>query len=229
MVALVQLRHALLRLGEVLRTETWRSDASIRLHPSQARMLRLLASSPDGFNVGAIAHDIGIRQPTVSRAVNTLVRKGLVEKAAQRGRAVSVRLSSLGRDWIARSEDRGSALDEAIEALSPQEQASLLASATKMIRTLQVSGAIAPQRLCVTCAYFQPNQHSDPNARHHCTMVGAAFGDRELKLDCPEHHPASPDQADQAWSMWQKESAAPPAVTGETALFATHPQVQTGA
>lgn len=229
MTATAQLRHALLRLGEILRTETWRDADVSRLHPAQGRMLRLLASAPQGLSVSAIAHDLGVRQPTATRSLNTLQAKGLVEKAPGVGRALAVRLTAVGRDWLAAAGGKASVLDTAVEALSAGEQAELLSSATKMIRTLQVAGAIAPQRLCVSCAYFRPNAHPDPDARHHCAMVDAAFGDRELRLDCAEHQPAAAEQAEQAWSRWLEKPDAPSAVTDEASFFTTHPRIQTGA
>jgi len=68
------------------------------------------------------------------------------------------------------------ATERALETLSTREQTELLQLVIKTIRALQVSGAIAPQRMCVTCQYFRPNTHKDPHAPHHCAYVDAAFG-----------------------------------------------------
>jgi len=197
----LQLRHALLRLGEVLRSESWREPGAGSLHPAQARIVRMLASRPSGLGVGAIAAELGVRQPTATRSLNALTAKGLVEKSPGAGRALAVRLTDAGRAWLDRAGE-ASVLDAAIDALSPAEQADFLATSSKMIRTLQVTGAISPQRLCVTCAYFQPHAHGGADAPHHCALINAAFGDRDLRLDCGEHQSAPQQQADQAWSRW---------------------------
>jgi hypothetical protein len=34
---------------------------------------------------------------------------------------------------------------------------------------------------------------------HHCDYLDAAFGDRDLRLDCPEQVDAAPEQRDLAW------------------------------
>jgi hypothetical protein len=41
--------------------------------------------------------------------------------------------------------------------------------------------------MCVTCRYFRPHVHSDPERPHHCAFVDAPFGDRALRLDCRDH------------------------------------------
>ena len=56
-----------------------------------------------------------------------------------------------------------------------------------MIRTLQEKGRIPVARMCVSCRFFQPFRHDNPARPHHCAFVDAAFGDEELRLDCPDH------------------------------------------
>jgi hypothetical protein len=74
-----------------------------------------------------------------------------------------------------------------VEGLDSEEQAALLRILVKMIRVLQDQGAIPVARMCASCRFFRPHAHPDPDRPHHCAFVDAPFGDRELRLECPDH------------------------------------------
>src|SRR3546814_1625669 len=78
------------------------------------------------------------------------------------------------------------ALLGAVEMLDDGERAAFLKGLTKMIGALQTRGTIPVQRMCVSCAHFRPNVHSDAATPHHCAFVDAAFGDASLRLDCED-------------------------------------------
>ena len=88
----------------------------------------------------------------------------------------------------------------AVDVLAPAEQAAVHVALVKMIRTLQVRGEIPVSRMCVTCRFFRPNVHDDPETPHHCAYVDAPFGPRHLRLDCPEHEEASGESRDALWA-----------------------------
>jgi len=60
-----------------------------------------------------------------------------------------------------------------------------------MIAALQEQGRIPVARMCPTCRFFRPNVHDDPERPHHCAFVDAPFGDRSVRIDCPDHEPAA--------------------------------------
>jgi hypothetical protein len=82
-----------------------------------------------------------------------------------------------------------------------------------MIRGLQLRGAIAPARLCVTCRYFRPHLYDDPAAPHRCDFVGAPFGDAALRVDCAEHVAAPADLAEAAWRRFDAGATASSSAT----------------
>ena len=150
------------------------------------------------------AEQLAIRAPTASDAVSALVRKGLLEKKSDPadGRAIRLQLTPSGvsqADSIAEWPD---ILLRSVHVLTLTEQAVLLRALIKMIRELQIQGAIAPARMCATCQYFQPFAHEDLDTPHHCRFVDAAFGDRHLRVDCAEHEPAPEAEADALWSRF---------------------------
>ncbi len=180
----------LAKLGLVLRHHAWQRRQESGLTPTQAQILALLAArGPE--RVGAIARSLGVTQPTVSDAVSALQRKGLVQRRRDTSdaRAVTIGLTRRGRQLAAESAEWPDALLAAVDALSPGDHAALLRGLSGVIRELQERGEIPIARMCVTCRFFRPNVHDDPELPHHCAFADAPFGDRALRLDCADHEP----------------------------------------
>jgi DNA-binding MarR family transcriptional regulator len=188
------------RLALAVKARAWRGAADEGITPTQGELLARLHEQPDGMRLGDLASQLGISAPTASDAVATLVLKSLVEK--QQGpdrRSVTLRLTKAGRKVALRAGDWTSFLASSAETLAPQEQAVFLTSLMKIIRSMQEAGDISPQRMCVTCVHFRPFAYDDAAQPHHCGFVDAAFGAKDMRLNCADHQVAEADQQRQAW------------------------------
>lgn len=202
-----KLRDGLERLGAALRADQWAALADAPLNPTQAQILNFLVKR-GGARVGAVAAEIGVSQPTATDSIAALERKGLAQRRAETkdARATLISATARGRTLNETLQTRVGATERALAALDPSEQGRLLALVIKLIRNLQLEGAIAPQRLCVTCKHFRPYAHDDAKAPHHCAFVDAAFGDASLRLDCADHEEAKDSEA--IWLKFSRGDAA---------------------
>ncbi|KHL26607.1 MarR family transcriptional regulator [Croceibacterium mercuriale] len=193
----------LAKIALVLRSRAWKGAGAAGVTPTQGQALGLLRDAPDGIGLRAIAKLLGVTPPTASDAVNTLVAKGLVTKApgADR-RSINLVLTPRGETLADQTREWPSFLADAVDTLDPVEQAALLRALVKVIRSLQQAGDVPLQRMCLTCTFFRPNVHHDAAAPHHCAYVDAPFGDRHLRLACPEHAPASVEEQERAWQAF---------------------------
>jgi hypothetical protein len=152
--------------------------------------------------VRVLAGHLGVRQPTVTGSVIALERKGLVRRQADpadaRATIVKVTPEAVAQPAAAVPSLAAAALAD----LSEAEQASLLKTLIKLIRSLQLRHAIPPQRICVTCKYFRPNVHPEAAEPHHCAFVDAPFGNRALRLDCAEHGQAGAPEMARNWNAF---------------------------
>ena len=197
----------LAKVGLALKQQAWAEAGGRGLNPAQGQVLALLRANQDGLRLGELAAQLGVTAATTSDSVSALQRKGLVTKTPLRGdgRAVVVRLTPAGTREAAAAAAWPDFLLEAVDELSPAEQAAFLRGLVTMIRTLQTRGRIPVARMCVSCRFFQPFRHQGEALPHHCAFVDAPFGDGELRLDCPDHAAAPTDQAEHTWRVFREE------------------------
>lgn len=220
MATQMQIATGLSKLALFLRAANWRQAEAAAMTPTQAQILAHLTHRGPA-RVTSLAEALAVTQPTASDAAAALIRKGHVTKRPDPGdaRAFLLHLTASGEHAASETAVWPDALLGAIDALDVDERVILLKALTKMIRALQVKGAIPVQRMCATCRFFRPNVHDDPAAPHHCAFVDAAFGDASLRLDCGEHEPATEPEAAAIWRLFLGATAgkadASPAATDE--------------
>ncbi|MDQ6703706.1 MAG: MarR family transcriptional regulator [Pseudomonadota bacterium] len=190
------------RFASAMRAEVRWAAAPRGLNPAQDAILRLLLARPAGLRVRALAEHLGVRQPTVTGSVVALERKGLVRRQADPADARATIVKAAPEALAQPAAAVPSLAAAALADLSEAEQASLLKTLIKLIRSLQLRHAIPPQRLCITCKYFRPNVHPEAEAPHHCAFVDAPFGDRALRLDCAEHEQAGAFEMARNWDAF---------------------------
>jgi DNA-binding MarR family transcriptional regulator len=185
---------ALERVGQALRFELREQARRHGLTPTQAQILLRVTSEPrHRRRVGALAATLDVRQPTVSDAVATLERKGLVERrpdpadarattlcATPQGRAVADRLDA----WDTR-------VRSAVRGLPEQDRKRSLSLLLDLIAALQRVGVVGAARTCPTCRFFRSDVRPSSTAPHHCALLDVPLGAGDLRLDCPEHEPAA--------------------------------------
>jgi DNA-binding MarR family transcriptional regulator len=203
------------RIGLAMRSAAWGEATESGLTPTQSQILAFIAArGPQSPRSGDAADSLGITPQTASVAIAALVSKGLVIKApdASDRRASALRLTRQGEVAARVATQWPEFLTRAMLELDQIERQEFLRILVKLIHRLQVDGEIVPQRLCVTCAHFQPNAHSSHNGgSHHCGLLNTPLAEIDLRLDCPEHRAAAGDIAEAAWQAFSRR---PVAATG---------------
>ena len=199
-----RLREGFERIALVLRSDLWTASGKAGLNPTQAQTLALLAARAHGLRAKEIAAHLAVSAPTIAGTLAALERKGLVARASDPAdaRAACVNLTDEGRRLGVALTQSASQVTSALAALSPAQQAELLLSQIRIIRFLQLAGAVPAQRLCVSCRHFRPNAYPGAAQLHHCDFVNAAIGDRDLRLDCGEHEAAEPSVQSANWTAF---------------------------
>jgi DNA-binding MarR family transcriptional regulator len=176
------------RLGRALR--------AARQHVATCHELSLLGVSvietlADGRarRVGDLAAELDVSQPTVSDAVTTLDKRRLIARDRD-PKDLRSSLVTLTNDGHSVATDIATELRPvlAAEAGTSDERATTLRVLLGEIARLQAAGIITVNRSCLACRHYQPPATRTP-AR--CLLLDTALHDQDLRVDCPEHEPAT--------------------------------------
>ncbi len=205
-----KLGFALNRVQVAMRADSWEVFGENDLNPTQGQILVLLSERSGGLRLGEIADELAVSAPTVSDSVKSLVEKEYLRKtkAVEDARALQIRLTAKGKRLVERLDAVGSTIEDVLASLPEAEQLRLYKSMLHMVRELQRAGKIPVARMCVTCRYFQPHAHKDDSKPHHCNLIDAAFGDRTLRSDCPEHEQIEESLGAVNWEVYLNGASA---------------------
>jgi DNA-binding MarR family transcriptional regulator len=193
------------KIGLALRTQAWREAGERGLTPTQGQILAILKARRGGpCRLQQLADGLGVSAATTSEAVQALERKHLVsrERSREDARSLAVALTARGRQESGVVATWADFMAESVSRLAAAEQAALLRLLTRMILGLQQRRQIPVAAMCVTCRFFRPNIHAGSDRPHHCAFVDAPFADAALRLECPEHEPATPRTRSATVKAW---------------------------
>ena len=178
---------AVKRLGRALRAA--RQLVATR-HALSLLGVSVIETLTDGRarRVGDLAAELDVSQPTVSDAVSTLDKRGLLERYRDPSDLRSTLIGLTGAGHAVGSEIAVALRPVlAAESGTASDRATTLRVLLGEIARLQEAGVISVNRSCPTCRHYQPTGTGSP-AR--CLLLGKALRDRDLRVDCPEHEPA---------------------------------------
>ncbi|HRN28465.1 MAG TPA: MarR family winged helix-turn-helix transcriptional regulator [Terrimesophilobacter sp.] len=177
------------RIDRGIRSHRQRIATEEGLSALQADLLRVLGEGPPPpATPGALATELGVRQPTVSDSLRFLERKGLIRRypTPEDRRQTATTLTDTGRAVLHRLTEADRMLRDSVAGLAEGRQEQTFEVLLGVIERMLDSGIITVARTCTTCRFFQPGV---PEAR--CNLLQIALPTQELRVNCPEYSPVS--------------------------------------
>jgi DNA-binding MarR family transcriptional regulator len=195
--AAVRLAHGLARAAVAIELAGDANSATLeRTVAQQLVLLHLRRHRHRAAVIADFAGELAMSVDDTVTAVGTLAREGLVAMNPAPSYApgdVRVELTNLGRAQDREMLNWAADLLTEMDGLGDDDQARLLRLVLERIVSMQWSGQIPIMRMCVTCRFFDPYAHAGTALPHHCHLVDAPFGHRQLRLRCPEQQQAPSD------------------------------------
>jgi DNA-binding MarR family transcriptional regulator len=144
--------------------------------------------------ISELADEVAMTAEDTLTAVGSLAQEGLITMIPSPSYApgdVRVELTEFGRGQPREILNWAADLLTELASLTDDDQAWLMRLVVDRIASMQSSGQIPITRMCVTCRFFDPYVYAGSPLPHHCHLVGAPFGNRQLRLRCPEQQPRS--------------------------------------
>ncbi len=178
------------RLGHVMRLQMSHVARAHGLTPTQLQLLlRLRTDPPERRRVSNLATELDVTGATVSDAISTLERKGLVERSADPvdGRGVRIVLTPVGHDVADSADAWQGRAQYLLRTVKEKDKERALGFLLGLLAELHREGLVAVARMCPTCGYFREDA-AGPD-RHRCVFYDRELGPGDLRVDCPDHEP----------------------------------------
>jgi len=166
------------RLAQAERALLTREAHPLGLTATQAQLLLHLTERPHG--VVDLAHLLALTPATVSEALATLERKGLLvrEKDPKDGRRFRLAPTAAGRRLAEALKGYAQPLRKALEGVDAE---SLLFPLMGVLEGLVRQGVMADTGLCLTC------RHLRREGGFYCALLHLPLAPEDLRLACPDH------------------------------------------
>jgi DNA-binding MarR family transcriptional regulator len=182
------------RLSQALRVLLREEAQEHGLSPIQAQFLVHLLFHGFGLRrVGRLAREFDLTRATVSDAVSSLEKKGLVEREhwPEDKRVATLRLTPAGKEVARSLATWANAIEELLASSPPEEKEVVMRFLMRLVASLQRFGVVTVARTCVSCRFFRPDAHPGEGSPHHCALLDLPLARSDLRIDCPEHELAA--------------------------------------
>nr|WP_298157364.1 MarR family transcriptional regulator [uncultured Pseudoxanthomonas sp.] len=205
-----QATRGLEQLAHLVRAQSWRQDGTPSLPPTQSAVLRMLEGTADGMRARQIAERLGVSPASLSESLKAMEGKRWIRRTPDPddARAARVRLTAAGSRMATRLQRPDQGMGPLVEALGEADLGALLRVTQLLVNQAQEQGLATGLRTCLGCEFFRPFASGERDAPHVCAFLGKAFGDAELRVDCPEQRPA--DDARRSGSVVRFRQQTPP-------------------
>ena len=178
---------ALERISEAFRVLLWQESKIHKLSPIQLQIVTfLLFHDENKRKVSYLAKEFNMTKATISDAVKTLEKKGLIQKEITPSdtRSYIIHLTEKGKVIAEKASTFSHAMRESVELFGGEEAEQFYQTSLKLIESLHKNGIIQLQRMCSSCLHYAKD-----NGMHFCKLLNKPLTTNELRIDCPEHIP----------------------------------------
>lgn len=175
------------RIAQSFRVLLWQESKEFSLSPIQVQVLIfLLYHSDEKRKVSYLADEFNMTKATISDTIKTLEQKKLIEREYEQHdtRSYIINLTKSGKEIAVQTSFFTKEIRTPIDKLHQDDKENLLLSLFNIIRHLNQSEVITIQRMCTSCAYYQP---SDKGQKHFCKLLNQQLHVKDLRVDCAEH------------------------------------------
>lgn len=181
-----KLTTGFVNIAVALRAMLWQECLAVNISPIQGQILIFCQNHPPQLcRIGSLAREFCLTKPTISDAVKTLERKGLLTKHndPEDLRSFDLILTDAGAaiaQQVARFPDT---LQKMLDEVPETRKAQLELLLTQLTVQLKELGILSGQRSCVSCQHSIKHRSKKS---YYCTLYQSKMGRAEVKLNCAD-------------------------------------------
>ncbi len=182
----VKITELLERISRIFKVLQWEVSKEYKISPIQIQFLIYIDTHPREFcNVSNLAREYFLKPSTVSDAISSLVKKGLIQKEINKKdkRSYSLKTTKKGEEIVKKILSWNKKIEETIQELTKKEKEEIYGLLLLLIKKLQERGFFQSLRICFTCKNFEEVNGKTPI----CKLTGKKIPFGEIKIDCLLH------------------------------------------
>jgi len=176
-----------------LRVNLWNQYKKYKLSPIQIKFLIFLKNNPiSRKTVSNLANEFNLTKATVSDAVKTLEKKGLIIRKNSKidKRIFILNPTGKGRKVAKKLLGFTDEISAVLGTLKVEKRNALYSSLLEMIHQFHDRGTIKIARICQTCGHFTITQKGHNEG--YCKRKKSALKPHEIQVNCADHHAKKP-------------------------------------
>lgn len=166
----------------ICRSKQWESIKKANISPIQMKFLIYLKKKEKKYcNVSNISKEFVLKTSTVSDALSSLTKKGLVkqEKSPKDKRIKSFQITKKGLKVENKLKNWNKCLKDSIELLTYEEKKNLLNLLIKILIFMQKLNYMPDIQVCLTCVNYKVI-----NFKAYCNLTKNQIKPSDMKYDC---------------------------------------------
>ncbi|MGC8928793.1 MAG: MarR family winged helix-turn-helix transcriptional regulator [Myxococcota bacterium] len=185
--------YALEKFFSAYRSMLWEINNKYSISPIMVQFLKYISEHNErDSTVTNLSLEYSLTKPTVSDAINTLIKKGFLKsrKSKEDSRVKYLYLTPKGERTIKDINRFESWFYDALKLFPKKQKSIVYTFLVEILRILKKNGSMDILRSCVLCENFEANKYINEENPHFCSLLNLRLNNDQIKIDCPSNKPS---------------------------------------
>lgn len=185
--------YAFEKFFSAYRSRLWDINKKYSISPIMIQFLKYISEHEEkSRTVTNLSLEYSLTKPTVSDAVNVLIKKGYLRQKSSKedSRIKYLYLTPKGKKIIADIKEFEDWFYSAVDIFPEQEKALVYTFLVEILRILKKNKNIEILKSCIICENFEPAKFEGEENPHFCNLLNIRMSNQDIKIDCPSNRPS---------------------------------------
>ncbi len=185
--------YAFEKFFSAYRSRLWDINKKYSVSPIMIQFLKYISEHDEtNGTVTNLALEYSLTKPTVSDAVNVLIKKGYLKRKSSKedNRIKYLYLTPKGKKIITDIKEFENWFYSAVDVFHEKEKTLIYTFLIETLRILKQNGNIEILRSCILCENFEPDKFTGEDNPHFCNLLNIRMSNQDIKIDCSSNRPS---------------------------------------
>jgi DNA-binding MarR family transcriptional regulator len=185
--------YAFEKFFSAYRSLLWEINKKYSLSPIMVQFLKYISEHEEkDKTITNLSLEFSLTKPTVSDAINTLIKKGFLKskKSKKDSRVKYLYLTPKGERTIKEIKRFESWFYDGLKLFPKKEKSLVYTFLVEILRILKKNGNLDILRSCILCENFEADKYINEENPHYCNLLDIRLNNEQIKIDCGSNRPS---------------------------------------